>query len=175
MSVELCSIPISTERAEAAAALIADAGGIITGFAKLQKLAYLLEISGHGAGFQFVSRGSGPFSEELSAALDMAREFGLITIEERSSGPGIVYTVYRSESDFGQSISAERRRIIECAIGASPMTLEVAATAAWLADTQVDDHWGETEKLKPEKATEKRIGEARKLMVSLAAVPALCV
>lgn len=175
MSLELSTMQISTEQAEAAAALIADAGGVIIGFTKIQKLAYLLEISGEGAGFRFENRGSGPFSEELSAALETARNFGLITIEERSTTPGNFYTVYEAEIDSGsQSVSEQRRRVIEAAMETSPVTLEVATTAAWLASEQVGDPWGETARLKPAKATDKRIVEARRLMDSLSAVPALC-
>ena len=50
--------------------IIRDAGGKVVGRTRLQKLGYLLELSGLGDGFSFEYRHYGPYSEELAAADD---------------------------------------------------------------------------------------------------------
>ena len=57
------------EAAQAAARIVSDAGGSLIGRTRLQKIAYLLELSGTGAGFPFEYRHYGPYSEKLATAL----------------------------------------------------------------------------------------------------------
>ena len=49
---------------EKVADIVRDAGGKIVGRTRLQKIGYLLELSGLGEGFSFDYRHYGPFSEE---------------------------------------------------------------------------------------------------------------
>ena len=62
--------------AQKAAEIVRDAGGHIVGRTRLQKIAYLLEITGLGAGFPFRYKHYGPYSEQLADAAETAQIFG---------------------------------------------------------------------------------------------------
>ena len=71
--------------AEKAARIILDAGGELVGKTRLQKVAYILEITGLGFGFVFEYRHYGPFSEDLANGLVDAEVQRLISHEERQA------------------------------------------------------------------------------------------
>jgi uncharacterized protein YwgA len=55
--------------------IVRDAGGKVVGRTRLQKIAYLLTVSGLETGFPFQYKHYGPFSDEVAVA---AREAGLL-------------------------------------------------------------------------------------------------
>ncbi|MFZ5892792.1 MAG: hypothetical protein ACOY0T_17160 [Myxococcota bacterium] len=146
---------------ESVAQIIASAGGKVVGRTRLQKLAYLLELSGLGEGFQFSYRHYGPFSEGLATAARDAMLLGLIVEEEQPASWGGSYSIYTT------SLVPERpdwSGLARVASGADPVELELAATAAFLAlEEQVADPWQETARRKPEKAEGERLSRAREL------------
>lgn len=143
-----------------AAAIVRDAGGRIVGRTKLQKIAYLLELSGLGEGFQFEYRHYGPYSEELAEAIRMAGAFGLVAEDERQADWGGVYSIYSSAGSSGHS--GARMQFARAAAQIGAVELELAATAAYLSSVERSaDPWGETSKLKPEKATPARLHAAK--------------
>ena len=64
-----------------AADIIRDAGGQIVGRTRLQKIAYLLEATGLGSGFEFEYRHYGPYSEQLADAVSVSRRLSIIAEE----------------------------------------------------------------------------------------------
>src|SRR6516165_2738715 len=140
--------------AEYAADIIQDAGGQVVGRTRLQKVAYLLEITGLGSGFLFEYRHYGPFSEELAEGVSIARDMSLIKQSEHSTWWGGSYSIFKSlAASQKQTVDASRKQILSVGVKADPIALELAATAVFLALEKHSDPWGETSRRKPEKAT----------------------
>lgn len=146
-----------------AAEIVRDAGGQIVGRTKLQKVAYLLELAGLGAGFQFEYRHYGPYSEDLADAIQMADAFGLVVEEERRADWGGVYSIFKATDRAGQRDQGPRAHFAEEAAKVGAVELELAATAAYLRIVEgVQDPWEETARLKPEKARDGRLEKAKR-------------
>lgn len=148
---------------EKAAAIVRDAGGRIVGRTKLQKVAYLLELVGLGAGFQFEYRHYGPYSEDLADAIQTADIFDLVAEEERQADWGGVYSIFTATPAAGDRAQGDRAAFAERAAQIGAVALELAATAAYLSDVEnCDDPWAETARRKPEKASRGQLEEAKK-------------
>lgn len=152
--------------------LIRDAGGRIVGRTRLQKLAYLLEITGIGAGFRFEYRHYGPYYEQLALAAQNASLLGLIREEEHSTNWGGFYSIYTATGVSGLPQDSPRLRLARQAIAADPVQLELAATAAFLAIEGLAEPWETTAKLKPEKSQGDNLSKAKALYRRLAAIDA---
>jgi uncharacterized protein len=153
--------------AEKAADIIRDAGGQVVGKTRLQKMAYLLEIAGLGSGFDFEYRHYGPYSVELASEVTNAQLLNLLSQEDHLTYWGGTYSIFKtapsskiSEPDF------RRSKILEIAVKADPIALELAATAAYLAKEGSKDPWAETQRRKPDKA-EKSLAPAQALYKQL--------
>ena len=153
---------------ERVAQIIAAAGGKVVGRTRLQKLAYLLELSGLGEGFQFSYRHYGPFSESLAAAAREAALLGLVHESEQAANWGGTYSIYST------SLAAEhpeRECLARAASEADPIELKLAATAAFLAvEESVAEPWRETARRKPEKADSERLARAQELYQKLCSI-----
>jgi uncharacterized protein len=146
-----------------AAEIVRDAGGRIIGRTKLQKVAYLLELSGLGDGFQFEYRHYGPYSEDLAGAIQIADAFGLVREDERQAEWGGKYSIYTATERAGNRLQGARVSFAEAAAQIGPVELELAATAAYLSAVEGSANpWEETTQLKPEKADETRINAAKR-------------
>jgi uncharacterized protein YwgA len=143
--------------------IIRDAGGRIIGRTRLQKIGYLLEISGLGEGFGFEYRHYGPYSEQLASAARVAKLLGVIEEEERQAAWGGFYSIFTSTVSQLSRQDQSRLDLIRVAAEADPIELELAATAAFLSDGGATDPWKETEKRKPAKAQGGRLESARAL------------
>ncbi|MBF0613279.1 MAG: hypothetical protein G8345_21305 [Magnetococcales bacterium] len=150
--------------------IIRDAGGKIMGRTRLQKIAFFLEITGLGEGFTFSYRYYGPFSEELADGADLANSLGLIKEKFHKSSWGGIYSEYSSPKDSSSSIAPPRKMLLEIMTTADPIQLELAATAALLANEGTQDPWEETERRKPEKAEKGRLEKAKELYGKLLTV-----
>lgn len=149
--------------AEMASKIIDDAGGVIVGRTKIQKIAYMLEVMGLGDGFPFAYKRFGPFSDEFGAALKSAEVFDLISEEEKPTPWGGFYSVFRSNNQNPQPSSDARAPVVGLGRDADPVELELAATAAFLALEGYEHPWKETARRKPAKATEARVRRAGEL------------
>lgn len=144
-----------------AAEIVRDAGGRVVGRTKLQKVAYLLELTGLGAGFSFEYRHYGPYSEDLADAVRMAVAFNLISEEERMADWGGMYSIY-AYSGSSKSQRDQRAAFAQKAASFGAIELELAATAAYLKKVEGShDPWEDTKRLKPEKATSSRLNAAK--------------
>lgn len=148
--------------------IIQDAGGTLTGRTRLQKTAYLLEITGLGEEFGFGYKHYGPYSERLSLAVSEANATKLICEEEKVAAWGGSYSVF-SIPETNIQLKTEnplREKLIQAAKSANAVDLELAATAAFLSVEGEADPWAETERRKPLKA-ESRLQEAKILYQQL--------
>lgn len=136
------------------AGVIAAAGEVV-GRTRLQKMVAILEIAGVGYGFPYDYYKFGPYSEELVESADRAVALGYVFEEERRAAWGGRYSIFRSSAPTSTGVPA-RDALISLAKGADAVALELAVTAAFLADTGSNDPWQEVERRKPEKVTSLR-------------------
>jgi uncharacterized protein YwgA len=119
--------------AHRAAEIVRDAGGYIVGRTKLQKIAFVLEATGLGAGFPFRFKHYGPYFEQLADAAQTAHIFGLVQEDETLANWGGLYSTYRSELPPDPTTPDARRRIAQEMVQSDAVELELAATALFLA------------------------------------------
>lgn len=150
-----------------AAALIRDAGGQLVGRTRLQKVAYLTQLAGFGNEFSFEYRHYGPFSEDLSNAIEIASAHGLVNEVEKQTDWGGWYSVYTIGDVTKLPMDRDRAHFVSIASQIGSIELELAATAAFLYSEEgigqsVDgDPWVETARRKPEKAEDGRLEKAK--------------
>jgi uncharacterized protein YwgA len=157
--------------AQRAAEIVRDAGGHIVGRTRLQKIAYLLEIAGLGAGFPFRYKHYGPYSEQLADAAQTARIVGLLYEQETPATWGGLYSTYHSRIQSNDFVPDARRRLAQEMVNVDAVELELAATALFLACERFPDPWGETARRKPDKADGGRLERARELYHRLRSIP----
>ena len=144
-----------------AAEIVRDAGGEIVGRTRLQKVAYLMEVAGLGAGFRFEYRHYGPYSEDLADSIQLAHAFDLVDEEERRANWGGFYSIFHATPQVGKA-DQRRKTFAELAAQIDAIELELAATAAYLSITErVEDPWAETARRKPDKAKDGRLDKAK--------------
>jgi uncharacterized protein len=141
-------------------AAVVRAAGEVVGRTRLQKTVALLEISGLGFGFSFDYYKFGPFSEELVVSVDRAVALGYVCEVEKRDAWGGHYSIFKAPSMAPSGVEA-RDSLINLAKEADAVELELAVTAAFLADTGVVDAWDEVGVRKPEKA--HRLNKAKQL------------
>jgi len=147
---------------ERAAQIVRDAGGRIVGRTRMQKIAFLLELTGLGEGFHFEYKHYGPYSDELTKAIRAAAAFGLVNVDEQQTSWGGWYSTYSAADQRGKLSLKEPVSLAMEAAKLDPVELELAATAAYLKIFEgYDDPWSETARRKPEKAANGRLESAK--------------
>lgn len=149
--------------------VVRDSGGRVVGRTRLQKIAYLFEITGLGAGLEFSYKHYGPYSEDLALASRDAQALGLLTEDEHLASWGGKYSIF-SLTDSSAEPNPARRKLGEISTSANAIELELAATAAYLAEIGIQDPWEETQRRKPEKSEHGRLDNAKSLYQRLMAV-----
>lgn len=152
-----------------AAQIVQDAGGELVGRTRLQKVAFLTQLAGFDNSFSFEYRHYGPYSEELSQAMDIAVLLGPVQEEERVADWGGRYSIYSlTGSVDGADQNTDRATFIQHAKRIDAVELELAATAAYLYEMEgigrvsEGNPWLETAKRKPTKVTGGRLQRAAK-------------
>jgi len=148
------------------AQILRDGGGKIVGRTKLQKTVYLLALAGFEDQFRFGYKHYGPFSEDLAESADLASAFGVISERQQDAAWGGTYSVYEAETG-GPSAQPARIRLTREAARSDAVLLELAATAAYLAQEGNPRHWFETARRKPDKAADGRLERAKELYRAL--------
>lgn len=161
---------MSKDLASRVAAIVRDAGGQVVGRTKLQKLTYLLVVSGLEDDVRFLYKHYGPYSDFISTAARDANLLGLLREKEELASWGGTYSVYSVDSQPGQDVPTARIELASIAVAADAVELELAATALFLAKEGRGDAWLETERRKPEKAANGRLERAKALYQKLAEV-----
>ncbi len=157
--------------AQKAAEIVRDAGGCIVGRTRLQKIAYILEAAGLGAGFSFRFRHFGPYSEQLADAAQTAHIVGLLIEQETPATWGGFYSTYHSRLPRDSDSPEARRQLAHLLVNVDAVELELAATALFLALEKINDPWAETARRKPDKADSGRLQSARQLYKKLHDIP----
>lgn len=151
------------EEAQRAAAIVRDAGGRIVGRTRLQKIGFILEAAGVGAGFPYRYKHYGPYSEELTAASQVAAITGLINETEQPASWGGLYSIFSTNLPADPGTVQARLRLAQETVNVDAVELELAATALFLVRAGVPDAWSETARRKPEKAAAGRLERAKQL------------
>jgi uncharacterized protein YwgA len=159
--------PSQKSEAEKAADIVRDAGGKIVGRTRMQKIAYLFELTGVGEGFLFAYRNFGPYSDELTIAIQNANSLGLVDEEEKPSSWDGYYSVFTASGRSKATDSKVRAKIARHVLEADAVELELAATAAYFGAKGVADPWSETALRKPIKAAGGRLVNAQRLYQTL--------
>lgn len=152
---------------EKVVSVVRAAGGSLIGRTRLQKTVYLLERAGFIDGFEFEYRHYGPYSEDLSHATIFARMSGILEEEERSASWGGTYSIFKATGPAPR-ITPEMQLMIDISMNSNPIALELAATAAFLANEGFERPWEETEKRKIDKA--RYIEDAKQVYSKLASI-----
>lgn len=154
------------------ARIVRDADGSIVGRTRLQKVAYLLTVTGLEHDLAFSYKHYGPYSEDLAMGAREADLLGLLKETEQQASWGGTYSTYSyvaAGQDDDEPLAVRRLFAVEAARG-DAIELELAATAVFLALENYPDPWEETQRRKPEKAAHGRIAKAQALYRRLAAI-----
>ena len=158
------------DEAKHAASIVSDAGGRIVGRTRLQKIAFIFEAAGVGAGFSFRYRHYGPYSDELTTASRMAVLLGMLQEVEHPASWGGFYSTFTSQLPSEANLADTRQRLAQETVSSDAIDLELMATALFLACEGAGDPWGETAHRKPDKATSTRLDRAKELYRRVRAV-----
>lgn len=167
-----------SEREDIVIAVIAAAGGRLTGRVRLQKVVYLLDQLGLSSELRFSYHHYGPFSDDLAHSVEAAKASG--TIEEELAyrqSDGIQYSVFSTigEADLTPFESMGRDRAqaaLAKLLPASVTVLELAATAHWLwQHEKVSDWKAEIRRRKGVKTADGRLEKAIALLGELGLPP----
>ncbi len=153
------------------AAIIADSGGRVVGRTRLQKIAYLLTVTGMESGLAFTYKHYGPYSEDLARAARVGNLLGDLQESEYAAAWGGSYSIFTAQSSTFTTGDDSRRRFAEVAAESDAVELELAATAVFLSKEGYPDPWQETARRKPEKADSERLAKAKELLHSLSRIP----
>jgi uncharacterized protein YwgA len=153
------------------AIIIADAGGRVVGRTRLQKIAYLLTVTGMEDGLSFSYKHYGPYSEDLASAARMGNLLGDIQEIEQPTSWGGSYSIFTADPALAENSDVNRREFAKTASASDAIELELAATAVFLAREGYEDAWSETARRKPEKVENGRLVKAKVLLSNLAKIP----
>lgn len=153
---------------QAVNSIVSDAGGTVVGRTRLQKIAYILYATGLDDSFDFEYKHFGPYSRDLTQAVDFAKLAGVISEESRPASWGGSYSIYTAPATA--SDNALKKQLIGICNNADSVVLELAATAAFLSNTH-SSPWEETKSRKPVKATSERVVLAKALIAELNNIP----
>ncbi len=163
------------EAHEVAARIVDEAGGRLVGRTRLQKVACLAMLAGFLPDFDFEYRHYGPYSEALANSMEIAAGLNLVTEKEERTEWGGWYSVYSTTDQTPHSRDGQRKRFVEEAAKIGPISLELAATAAFLhvnEGLKAAEAWAETARRKPEKAEGGRLALAKTAYAKLLSLPA---
>lgn len=157
-----------TAASKAIQEVLVAADGQLVGRTRLQKTVYVLELCGLGYDFHFHYKYYGPYSEDLTLSVKDAELDGLVKESEEIAQWGGHYSIFSlCERPSDAQVDQRAIEIVKLTKRSDPVTLELAATAAFLKLSGVDDFWAETKKRKPQKATAERIAKAKSLWSDL--------
>jgi uncharacterized protein len=163
-----------------AARIVQDAGGELVGRTRLQKVAFLMQLAGFENVFSFEYRHYGPYSEELSQAMDIAVLLGPVDEVERVADWGGRYSIYSLKGKVPEvEVDADRAYFVQQAKRIDAVELELAATAAYLYAVEgigrvsPGNPWEETARRKPTKTAGGRLAKAAQAYQELRKVKAI--
>jgi uncharacterized protein YwgA len=155
--------------------VIVAAGGSITGRTRLQKLVFLLDQLGLESGFIFAYHHYGPYSSDLTDAVDFSKAFGMVVEDfKHRESDGARYSIFLASAAIKSNPRAEflARNDVKSAIDlmntANATVLELAATVYWLKYHEKCRDWrDEIVKRKGQKTENGRLQKALDLLTSI--------
>lgn len=160
-----------TEQVKIIAETISAAGGKIVGRTRLQKIFYMFEVAGYGSGFRFGYKHYGPYSEDLTSAVQLSVLIGTVDEKQEASRSGHRFSVYSSNEGALSTRREPKEAMLSIMQKATSIELELAATAVLLSrDGFEEDPWKETARRKPEKAADGRLDKAKALLKEISAI-----
>jgi uncharacterized protein YwgA len=162
------------EAHEVAARIVDEAGGRLVGRTRLQKVTCLATLAGFLSDFDFEYRHYGPYSERLASSMEIASGLDLVSEKEERTEWGGWYSVYLRTDKTPNGHDDQRRHFVEEAAKIGPISLELAATAAFLnvyEGFSASEAWLETARRKPDKAAEGRLEVAKTAYATLLKLP----
>lgn len=153
-------------------ATVIGVAGELVGRTRLQKTISLIEMAGLGYGFDFNYYKYGPYSEDLAVSVDRAVDLRYVKEVEKRANWGGRYSIFQADRVLS---SGERARddLIRLAASADAVALELAVTAAFLAQEGIEKPWDEVASRKPEKSNERHLADAKGLYARFLNVPDL--
>jgi hypothetical protein len=168
------------EREDVVAAVLAAAGGTLTGRVRLQKAVYLLKRLGFESGFDFEYHHYGPYSRELDNAVADAKALGVVGEEfEHRQSDGAQYSVFRLTAELNPEVSEvfppdRVGKLMHLFARTNVTVLELAATANWLVEVERSPDWqAEITRRKGIKVQAGRLDRALALLADLQLAPAV--
>ena len=150
-------------------------GGKIVGKTRLQKTFYFLEIYNLGLGLDFQYHHYGPYSEELSLAIDDALALKELSLEWKigTNAPYAVFSATAQHAEEKSPLNDNRAKILSVLDNYDSISLELAATADFLSRVGYEaDPWSETKIRKSTKATDDKVEKAKRLLSDLQGIVA---
>ncbi len=125
---------------------VALSGGALVGRIRMQKVAYLLEQLGMGAGIPFEYHHFGPYSEGVSDAVTDAKFWGnikeVVNFRQSDGAPYSTFkTTVAAPDKLGQLDANVARGYLEKFSGRTSTVLELAATVHWLTSVEKVTDW----------------------------------
>lgn len=144
-------------------------GGSLVGKTRLQKTFYFLEVANLGFGMHFEYYHYGPYSEDLSNAVELELILGPLSSEKKKTAQGFEYAEFSALDFEGEDIpSADQRiKVLDILKDYDSISVELAATADFLRRSNFSDFWAETAARKPSKASTNRLDKAKELLSEL--------
>ena len=158
-------------RAKSVEQIVRYAGGKVVGRTRLQKIAYILDVTGYGVGFKFHYKHYGPYSDEVADAARSAVLLGNLNERVEDATWGGSYSIYEVREQPQTNVQKNPPyALARKAAGANAIALELAATAVFLYREGHADPWHETGRRKPQKSAEGRLEQARSLLANLSLI-----
>lgn len=146
------------------------ADGEIVGRTRLQKIAYLLKLSGFDNNFEFEYKHYGPFSRDVAQATDFAELAGVLSEETKPASWGGTYSIFKLTNEgIDLEVDGFMSELVQKASCVNSVVLELAATAAFLSK-DYDNPWKETVRRKPKKATFDNLQKAKSFYQEISGV-----
>jgi uncharacterized protein YwgA len=153
------------------------ADGPIVGRVRIQKVFYLLNQLGLEGDFRFSYHHYGPYSEDLSQAIDRAHYLDqtIKEIERDTTDGRVSYSIFElankadlAPDSVGSLTLEDARDLIATMKSASSVVIELAATIHWLREKEKRADWrAELKRRKPSKADDATIDKALGLLRQL--------
>lgn len=156
--------------------VLAAAGGELVGRVRIQKVFYLLDKLGMESGFSYSYHHYGPYSSDLTDAIDGAKAFRFVVEEtRRRKSDGVPFGVFKLgdvEPEISDKVgiltNSQVKSYVELMNAHSSTVLEIAATIHWLQNEPgVEDWRAELIERKGQKTEGGRTDKALNLLAEL--------